>query len=257
MEWKKVFLSVYEPVMSDMGFKRKGVIFHRLVNEKIIQLLSYTKFSYGSFTIQFDIGAICSGMEYTTFMDDCRLGSLLGNETYAEWDNDGTGYVTQMRESLAICREHLFPYFDSMVDYKSYISGKQQMYKAMYRCVSDAYKEIHGDPSENYIRGSDVYAISLLNGDYETAKKSREIVIAQNEDALKSMTLTPPPKRIQDFENLCREYNRMKEAMDSNDREFIEAYVKRQEEYSLESYIKNFYGKKALKAYHQNKQCPL
>ena len=90
-------------------------------------MLSYTKFSYRSFTIQFDIGAICSGIEYTTFMDDCRLGSLLGNETYAKWDNDGTGYVTQLEEFLVIFRDHLPPYFDSMVDYKSYILGKQKM----------------------------------------------------------------------------------------------------------------------------------
>lgn len=35
-EFRETFLSVYEPVMSEMDFKRKGAIFHRLVNGKII-----------------------------------------------------------------------------------------------------------------------------------------------------------------------------------------------------------------------------
>jgi hypothetical protein len=254
-EFKTVFLSVYEPVMSEMGFQRKRVIFHRLVNEKIIQMLSYTKFSGGSFTIQFSIFPLCGGCEYTTFMDDERLGSLLGNETYAEWENDGTETVAQMKESLDICEKHLFPVFERLSDYKVYYEYAIDKHQKEYAQINDEYKKLHADLL-SFPHAVGFYELSLLFGNYDIVKKMQTVRIARNKDALESMTLTPPPERIQDFNDLCSDYSRMTEAMNANDREYIESYVKEKERYSLESYIKNFHGKKAFKEYQQNRQLP-
>jgi hypothetical protein len=59
------------------------------------------------------------------------------------------------------------------------------------------------------------------------------------------------------FEEMCNSYDNMKEAMDSNDREYIEAYIRNNEEFSLQSYIKNFWGKKVFEKYKKTKQWPL
>lgn len=42
------------------------------------------------------------------------------------------------------------------------------------------------------------------------------------------------------FEEDCREYDHIKGAMDNNDRETIEQYIKEQEQKSLTSYVKAF-----------------
>lgn len=64
-------------------------------------MLSYTKFSYRSFTIQFDIGAICSGIEYTTFMDDCRLRAhQVETELQMMDDNAATEEINRLETNI-------------------------------------------------------------------------------------------------------------------------------------------------------------
>ena len=216
----EAFKDVYGPVMTAKGFGRKGKIYHRLVNGKIIQLLSYTSFGPKCYTIQFEIYALCSGYESSTFMDGERLSELLGAEY--EWEYENDEYIQQLHESLSLCREHIFPYFDNCIDYKSYYENTNKLYSRRY-----------GDSSM-------FYNVFLALGNFEMAQKSMEAIIEQNLSTRRSnwgTEIHPSPSVQKEFEEMRDSYYLMKEAMNRNDREYIDAYIKKNEEYSLQSYI--------------------
>ena len=235
----EAFKDVYGPVMTAKGFDRKGKIYHRLVNGKIIQLLSYTSFGPKCYTIQFEIYALCSGYKSSTFMDGMRLSELLG--VGHEWEYENDEYLWQLPESLSLCREHIFPYFNNCIDYKSYYENTDKLYSGFIRC-------------------SVFYDIYLVLGNFEMAQKSMEAIIEQNLSARRSKWGTdihPDPSVQKEFEEMRDSYYLMKEAMNRNDREYIDAYIKKNEEYSLQSYIQVFHGKRAYKKYLETKLWPL
>jgi hypothetical protein len=257
--FQKAFLELYEPEMTSLGFSRKRYVFHRLVSGKIVQRLSYVMFSgQKEFTIQFGFEPLCCSGEIEVFMDGARLGDLLGNETLG-FKNPNS--PDDLRETLEMCRRHLFGYFDSVVDYRSYLDfEREQNIKRL-----SSYNEIQRKRSDNlYIDGlftqsSYVYAISLINGDYELAKKSREALIKQNIGAHLNnwgVETHPIPERQREFEDMCDRYSRMKIAMDANDRAYIDEYIANKEKLALESYIRNFYGKKAFEKYQNSGELP-
>jgi hypothetical protein len=256
-ELLEAYLTLYEPVMAQMGFSKKGIIFHRITHEKVVQMLSYTKFSY-SFTIQFSISPLCAGYEYKMHMDETRLGILLGNETYAEWNFNKADLIGQLQESLEICREHLFPLFKNVCNYDTYYDYIINEYNKMLTRLSDVYKKVNAV----YISTpNDIgfYGVCLRQGNYSIVKRMLEANIEMIESAIKRNKECGISPSQEDHERIkiCRnEYKTMSEAMDNNNREFIEAYINEKEEYSLESYIKNFWGKKALNAFKINHQLP-
>ena len=117
-ELTKLYISVFEPVLNEMGFKRKGTMFHRLVNEKIVQLFSIQKFKY-DFTLQFEIYPVCSGCEIYSPFDGSRIGEFLGNEALCYWDIDDN-IQEYLDEGLSICQKYLFPCFKYVCDYETY-----------------------------------------------------------------------------------------------------------------------------------------
>lgn len=218
-----------------MGFKRKGKIFHRLVNEKIVQMLSYTKFS-DSFTIQFCICPLCAGYENTTFMDDERLGILLGNEAYAEWEFDGSDCARQTRESLEICKKYLFSLFESVCGYENFFNY----------AIESHIKAFGNRNSIPYDYG--FYNVCLKLGRYDMVKRLQNEDLEQIEQAVKQNRgygIEPTPERLELLEKRSNGYRQMREATNKNDRDYIENYLKEKELYSLESYLKNFCKKKA------------
>ena len=64
------------------------------------------------------------------------------------------------------------------------------------------------------------------------------------------------PATQKKFEEYCREYDRIKEAMDNNDRETIEQYIKEQEQKSLTSYVKAFTTPKKYESFLTTGQLP-
>ncbi|MCL2146794.1 MAG: hypothetical protein FWH52_03205 [Synergistaceae bacterium] len=236
----QAYKDVYNPVMTANGFARKGNIYHRLYNGKIIQLLSYTSFGDNCYTIQFEIYPLCSGYESETFIDGERLSELLGMEY--EWEYKNDEYLQQLPESLSLCQKHIFPYFDNCVDYRSYFENTIKLHPGRYSRIVD--KAIF-------------YDIFLVLGNYEMAQKSMEARIERTLGAWRNNWGTethPSPSKQKEFEQMRDSYYLMKEAMDKNDREYIEAYINKNEEYSLESYIETFQGKRAYKKYMEIKQ---
>jgi len=82
---------------------------------------------------------------------------------------------------------------------------------------------------------------------------------AQANDSIRKRIATNPqnwgkdyhivPLSQEKFEQDVKEYQRLKEAMDNNDRETIERYIYEQEQKSLKSYVKTFTTPKKYENY--------
>ena len=236
--YRKCYKEVFAPVLFEMEFSLKGSVFHRLVNKKIIQMLSYKTLS-NSFTIQFGIYPLCAGYEYLTFTDERRLGSLLDNEAQAEWDYGESDCDKQMSEALAMCKEYLFPYFEHVTDYQSYYNYQIEEFKRHINMLSNTYKKINGDFLQAP-KTDAFFTVSLAIGNYEAARKSRESLLKQNENAelnKKSNSAFPWPEIIR---KRREEYFLIKSAMDDENREVIDSFIKKNEQHSFESYAKKY-----------------
>jgi len=223
---KNSFIKTFEETMKEKGFMRKSNIFHRIVNGKISQLVSYYKFYQAPiFTIQFSIRPLCAGLEYSTFMDASRISETFGVFDWEwEYEYQTDGFRQHMPMALEVTKEHLFPLFDLVIDYKGYLENMLLFDKLP-------------------IFSSQVYMTNMALGNYELSKESREDFM---EGAIKTNQKNWGtdhhiiPERQAEFEKLCEEYYQIKKAMDNNDRETIEQYIHEQEQKSLKSYIKAF-----------------
>jgi len=259
-----MFLELYEPVMKSKGFHRKRHIFHRLVNNKIVQMLSYCMFSgRREFTIQYDYVPLCSGDDFEFFMDAHRIGSLMGKESYGDRDPNNPDHI---RETLELCQEYIFPFFDRMVDYESLYDYEIKRHEIMLSESSEAYKKAHSELLKAPMTSS-FLAVSIATGHYDMAQKSREAVIYQNEDALSAFIefidrtrQSPCPEFIREREERIalkkEELALLKKAVDTNDKAFFEEYIHAKEKCALENYIRNYYGKRAFDLYKNSGKLP-
>ena len=232
---KKVFIETFEPTMIKNGFLRKDKIFHRIVNGKIVQLLSFYKYSGSEFTIQFSIEPLCCDGEYSTFMDDLRVDEVFRDIEPWEYEHQTDGFVEYMPEALKVTEELLFPLFDLIVDYTNYLEEINNLY-----------------PFPLPIFDNSIYMMNMVLGDYEKSKESKETRINNRISANQRRWGTNnhiDPVTQAKFEQECEEYYRIKEAMDSNDREYIDQYIHEQEQKSLRSYVKAFSTPKKYKIF--------
>ena len=240
-----VYKMVFSPIMKSKGFEYKRRIYHRMVNKKIIQMLSYQTFQHQTFTIQFGIYPLCAGFEYETFMDGERLSEVFGID---EWVyND---YFQQLPNSLAVSEKYIFPYFESCLDYGSYLENMNKLFGILFR------NNKKGIP----INYSMVFDLNLTLGNYKQAQESREASIKMKRDYFIKrwgIDSCPYAERQRDYEEMCSSYLKMKKAMEENDRKYIEEYIRSNEEKSLKSYFRNFFGIKAHDNYIKHGILPL
>ena len=122
MSLRDQFISVFEPAMQEKGFERKsnGTTYHRLVNGKIIQMISYITLSHGyEFTVKFSILPLCLGGECSIYNDVDSLLSVFG---VSSWESDDFyGFDKHIPTALKSTEKHLFPLLDSIVDYVSFL----------------------------------------------------------------------------------------------------------------------------------------
>jgi len=228
----KAFVEGFEETMKEQGFLRKGKIFHRIVNGEIVQLLSYFKFSEPKFTIQFEIIPLCAGFEYSTLMDGSRVCELFKDVNSWEYKYQTDGYIQRMPEALKVTEDRLLPLLDSIVNYESYSSKRNVLYP-LFSIMSPL-----------------TYMINMVLGNYEKSKESREALINYRiESCLANWGIKQHivPAKQERFEQDIKEYQRLKKAMDTDDREVIEQYIYEQEQKSLKSYVKAFTTPKKYK----------
>ena len=109
-------------------------------------------------------------------------------------------------------------------------------------------------------KGFIVFSSALATNHYEMAQKSREASINQNEYALSDskesfmFQYSPWPEIIRKRKE---EYAILKKAMDTNDRAYIAEYLADNEKEALDSYIRNFHGKRIYEKYQIAGHWPL
>ena len=243
--FQKDYVEVYEPEMLGKGFSRKRYVFHRLVNNKIVQKLSYVIFrGRMDFTIQFCFEPLCAGGEITVFMDDYRLGSLIGGELLGRRN---MGSQDALRETLEICQKHLFPYFDSVIDYGSYLDYMKEKYRKDLALYNEATRK---RVESRYIDGvssinDSCYHVNIALGNYETALKCRKALLEMNTERTKPTD----DYWIKKNQEMADDYESMKFAVENNDTGYIEECIANNEQQALKSYILNFHGKRAFERF--------
>ena len=245
MSFQKDFLELYEPVMQGMGFARKRYVFHRLLNKQIVQKLSYVMFRGSKrFTIQYCFSPLCSGEEERVFMDDYRIGSLLGNEVLGYRDTDNP---SSLQETLEICQEHLFPLFDTIVDYESYLAYVDDKNQKEFASYSEGARRRYESYFVDGIHIADKasYHINLIVGNYDTALNCREALIKTYTSRVKPHHYA----KIKRNEEVMEAYQRVKAAVENEDKAYIEEYIAANEKQALDSYILNFLGKRVYDKY--------
>ena len=236
------FAETFEPLMKSKGFNRKGKYFHRIVNDQIVQTMSYySSIASTKFTIDFTILPLCSGFEFISPEGGERMvTSFRGKDV--SWDYQRAGaYVEYMPMALKAVEELLIPRFDMLVDYKSYRENKDF----------------------SRIKFSDLYyKLALVFGDYAEAQASRESYIKDWHEANRynqgifGDKFYISPQQQEHFDRMCKEYEQMKKAMDTNDRKAIEEYIASQEQKTLDSYVKTYSTPKKYEKYLATRELP-
>ena len=238
------FWEVYTPTMEGKGFKRKRSIFHKLVNDKIVQALSYKQYSGSEFTIQFDFWPLCDGEDMIVFMDsNYLLPDIVPELKYRDWSSEIGKCNDDLYESLTHCKHSILPYFDKITDYQSY-----------YDCMLKINEDQGLSPAIAEIPNLDIrpYHYTLLAlGQYELALKAKQAELNQNLQAMNSFagfnscTISDHPRYGEYVEKL-RYYEKLKVLIDSHNFDEIKQMISNNEEYSRKSYEKNFLGIKSV-----------
>lgn len=236
MTIKNVFIEVFEKIMADLGFNVKGKIFHKMVNNEVVILVSYVTFSYRRFTIQYEILPLCCGHKIDRFMDGDRLDFLVGSE-FSEWDrslvgvdmdltewNNDENIRSNMYKALECCKANLFPYLRRITDLKTCLECRNKMY-GLFGGVPLTYPF--------------TYFVNLKLHNFDDAKKARRALLRQNEEAFEANGFATEPQ-MADYLEIKEEFERVCEAIDNNDLKWIDKYLKEKEDYSRNTYYKSF-----------------
>lgn len=211
--------------MEKKGFLRKDQIYHRIVNGQIVQRLSYIEYSSWEFSLQFSFEPLCCGNEYSTMFDGPRLCEVFPDIPSWEHEGNSDSINEYMKTALQATKEKLFPFFDSIINYDSYLEKTNLLYSLL-------------------VFGDETYMINLALGNYDLSIESRELLfrnrIAGNQKRWgTNHHRVPSTQRI--FEQDCEEFYCVKRAIDNNDYEYIKQYIDNKEFKSLKSYIKSFF----------------
>lgn len=239
----KTFIKIYAPTLEAMGFKRKRGIFHRLVNDQIVQVLSYKIYSRIDFDIQFDFWPLCNGYDMNVFMDSSYLLHSFAKEMGDRYwfYRDEASWEDDLYESLEYCRKYIFRYFDEISDYQS-------CYEIIYKMEEEqgAFRIKPEIPNLYLVPFHDIF---LATQQYDLALQAYEARLMLHKRAMKAYSNDEDwdvskhihyPQYVEHVEY----YENLKVLVDRHDYEAIEQIVKQKEEYSKKCYEKNFLGYK-------------
>ena len=223
----KNFIETFEPLMTSNSFMRKGKVFHRIVNGKVIQLVSYYSFFMArNFTIQFLIAPLCLGYEFDSNFHGSRLEEKFRGKV-TSWFYDGTeGYKEYMPIALKATENLLLPKLNNEIDYESY-----------YRSYRES--EVFTRAKRSLIK----YKLALVFEDYEDAHEVMEEKYRYWCEVNMEKFGTEyhkDPERQESFEQDFNMHIQIKKAIENNDRKTIEEYISALEQKSLNSYVKTY-----------------
>jgi len=230
----RVFLETFEAAMKEESFMRKDKVFHRVVNGKVVQRLSYYKFIGSEITIEFSLWPLCAGYEYFNIMTGDRLCEIfrdIPNFNCEKYED----YIQYMTIALEITKERLFPIFNSAIDYTNFLKHNKNS------------NSLH---PMSHVR----YMLDLFHGNYLECQKIKEAKIKhwiESNQRKYGTNYHIIPETEAKLDQERKDYYRMKEAMEKGDRKTIEGYIHSQEQKSLNSYIKAFFSQKKYEKYQE------
>ena len=240
MSFAKLFKEIYTPVLDSMGFKVKRNIYHKLVNDKVILLLSFIKYGQ-NFTIQFDFWPLCYGHDIEVFMDSIYSLQTIYPEL-DDWPCDVEKCEAHLFDSLEYCKKSVFKYFEKITDYQSCFECRSELDR-LEECMKKNLYEIPNLCLQSY------HFLFLALGKYDLALKAKEANIRQNKRAMDSyarnrgIDICEYPYYEEIMEKV-KYYNKIKTFIENNDFDSINKIIIQNEQHSKESYEKNFLGKK-------------
>lgn len=223
------------------SFTRKGRDFHRLVNGKIIQAVSYYSFAFSrEFTIQFAILPLCLGAECSAPL--VSIHRICSHEDFtgevAPWHYEGSeGYMECMPTALKATEELLLPKMDREINYENYYSNYLRS-----KAFTLGWDKI------SFQR----YIFALIFENYADAEKTMDKNIKNwRETNIENFGTEYhiAPEMQEKFERRCIDYYHIKKAMDKGDRKSIEEYISSLEQKSLQSYVKAYSTSKKYEKY--------
>mgnify|MGYP000892605276 FL=1 len=224
----KYYKQIFKVLVTAHGFKQKGTLFYKLVNNKILQTIYLHQFSFGhSFTLNIGLFPICIGIDDELQLKDgtFRVGYLTQGYDYS-WDYGFPGTKTEevlVKETFMIVQEKVFPLFKKVIDEEKYQSF-------MFEFETKYY----GSPIDN---SSTMMWVNLKIGRYEKVLNIINKIELQNYDAAEANKVLYEEEEeyqiyLQSIENDLAEYRSIRTAIQKNDKAFLECLLQQNEEKS-------------------------
>ena len=235
---KKIFIDTYETEMEKLGFSRKGIVFHRLVNDEITQLLSYKTYAVGcDYTIQFSFLPLCNGHKIDRWAGfDCQfvLERFIRSElNLTNIQKEESRYLQLFAESLDLCKEHIFPLFNRVTNYQSYWEFIKDIYKVDEEINDRLYCE------NIYIPLNPYFYLLLKLGRYEEALLAGEARILLWNNSYPSKEMEKHPRYLERIK-IRDDLMKTMDLLLKKDYEAINAILAEKENESYQSYVKQF-----------------
>ena len=224
----KYYKQIFKVLVSEHGFKQKGTLFYKLVNNKMLQTICLHQFSFGySFTVNFGFFPTCIGIEDELQLKEgkFRVGYLTEGYDYS-WDYgrpDSKPEEVLVKEAFVVVQEKVLPLFEKITDEETY-----QTY------VCELEKQFYGSPLDN---SSNMIWVNLKTGNYEKALDIINKLEMQNYDAAAANKVLYDKEEdyqryLQRIESNLAELRSIKTAIQKNDKSFLEALLQQNEEKS-------------------------
>ena len=248
VNFRKEFIDIFESELIKQGFTRRQAVFYRLTVGKMVQIISYVKYSGGEYSLQFRNAPLCAGFEYLLFMDDKRLDDYMRKRFYGFFDKRFDEFVLcwtiakdnteALKDALEACKLIILPELDKISDYRSYYEESKHRHKIS--CLKNKYDPNYSSFGLESITSPAFYNVSMQLGDFEMPQ-------AALENMFKSYEIDPntdPSSWIDDVRKLYE----LIEAHKRGDDDYIKNSIEADEAHSLESFKNNIIGKRKLKA---------
>ena len=246
-----LFKTIFTPEMESMGFLRKGSVFHKLVNEKILFLVGYRTYSGGrEITVQFDFYPMCDGFAPNpppmaglyTILGFTREESDQTRKFFMVPTKSEQEYNKQIKFMLDVCKEEVFPYFDSIYDYDSYFKFFRKFHHVDEDIATKKYELMNSPVNLPLNR---FFYVLLAIGKYDLALLAREarvqLLKGNIEDNARRNNIEFHQERS--YRKYLAEvefYEKIKDMIERNDVDAINELVRANAEFSLKSYYENF-----------------
>ena len=231
-----MYRELYDPVMTEAGFQRKGNVYYRQIEEQIVILFTFYKFCCGrEFTMAFDIFRLCDDVVFDrdAMLDPSyRYSEVIPELRGMEWSTHE--YPINLPQSLQYTREEILPLLNRITGYESCL-------EVLFELEKKESGRAFSAAAERRIRINCIDAFFAV-GKYDLALDTLWDYVQEWEEYCRKFREERGFPHIRE-ENLRIEkqyYEEMKQFADSGDFEAIRRRIREKELRSLASFRNDF-----------------